>query len=205
TLGATGGPTTDVFMLAVNRASEICIGIVAAGVVLAGTDLGGARQGLAELVAALGAEIAGRFVGMLARAGVGELPQTQAVRRDLTRRVVALDPVMDQALGEASQLRYHSRILQQAYHGLFAALDGWRCVATRLEGLPRWAAGQEAAAIRGALPPELRLARDAGEPARWLADPVGIRRACEAWARAPRALPADTPSPRLLTAHRATP
>src|SRR5262249_15657389 len=52
TLGATGGPTTDVFMLAVNRASEICIGIVAAGVVLAGTDLGGARQGLAELVAA---------------------------------------------------------------------------------------------------------------------------------------------------------
>src|SRR5882757_9738351 len=39
TLGATGGPSPDVFMLAVWRASEICIGIVCAGVVLAGTDL----------------------------------------------------------------------------------------------------------------------------------------------------------------------
>src|ERR1700745_46647 len=34
-LGATGGANTDVFMLAVWRASEICIGIVCAGVVLA--------------------------------------------------------------------------------------------------------------------------------------------------------------------------
>ena len=36
TLGATGGPSADVFMLAVIRASEICIGIVCAGLVLAG-------------------------------------------------------------------------------------------------------------------------------------------------------------------------
>src|SRR5712671_6224775 len=34
-LGATGGANGDVFMLAVTRASEICIGIVCAGVVLA--------------------------------------------------------------------------------------------------------------------------------------------------------------------------
>jgi uncharacterized membrane protein YccC len=41
-LGATGGPNADaVFLLAVYRASEICIGIVSAGIVLAGTDLGG--------------------------------------------------------------------------------------------------------------------------------------------------------------------
>src|SRR6266446_7787239 len=46
-LGATGGPSPDVFMLAIWRASEICIGIVCAGVVLAGTDLGGARRRLA--------------------------------------------------------------------------------------------------------------------------------------------------------------
>src|SRR5262245_17670918 len=198
TLGATGGPSTEVFMLAVNRASEICVGIVSAGVVLASTDLGGARRGLAELVAALGAEIAGRFSGMLGRAGDGELPPTQAVRHDLTRRVVALDPIIDLALGEASQLRYHSRILQQAYHGLFAALDGWRCVATRLERLPRWAAGQEAAAIRGELPPDLLAAPDTGRPARWIDDPVGLQRACDGAAQALRALPADTPSLRLL-------
>jgi hypothetical protein len=41
-LGATGGPNSDVFMLAVTRASVICIGIVCAGIVLAGKTL--ARQ-----------------------------------------------------------------------------------------------------------------------------------------------------------------
>src|SRR5690348_4690573 len=35
-LGATGGPSSEVFMLAITRASEIGIGIVSAGVVLAG-------------------------------------------------------------------------------------------------------------------------------------------------------------------------
>jgi uncharacterized membrane protein YccC len=38
-LGATGGPNADVFILAISRASEICIGIVCAGAVHAGTDL----------------------------------------------------------------------------------------------------------------------------------------------------------------------
>ena len=56
-LGATGGPNADaVFLLAVFRASEICIGIVSAGIVLAGTDLGGARRRLAALFAALSAK-----------------------------------------------------------------------------------------------------------------------------------------------------
>ena len=58
TLGATGGASSEVFMLAVTRASEICIGIVCAGVVLAGTDFGGAPRRLAALFAATSAEIA---------------------------------------------------------------------------------------------------------------------------------------------------
>src|SRR5262245_48502999 len=68
-LGATGGGSPDVFLLAVTRASEVCLGIACAGIVLAGTDLGGARRRLAPLLARLGAEIAGRFAGMLAQAG----------------------------------------------------------------------------------------------------------------------------------------
>ena len=52
-LGATGGPDTQAFMLAVDRASDICIGIVCAGVVLALTDFGGARRRLALQVACL--------------------------------------------------------------------------------------------------------------------------------------------------------
>src|SRR5215471_4388798 len=64
-LGATGGPNGQAFMLAVTRASEICIGIVSAGVVLGLTDLGGARRRLAESLAALTAEISSRFVRTL--------------------------------------------------------------------------------------------------------------------------------------------
>src|SRR6202451_868966 len=62
-LGATGGASGDVFTLAVTRASEICIGIVCAGVVLAATDFGSARRRLAAQLAAISAGIAGRFAG----------------------------------------------------------------------------------------------------------------------------------------------
>ena len=54
TLGATGGPDGQVFMLAVTRASEICIGIACAGIVLAGTDFGGAQRQLADVVRRFG-------------------------------------------------------------------------------------------------------------------------------------------------------
>ena len=107
TLGATGGASSDVFMLAVARASEICIGIVCAGVILAGTDFGGAQRRLAASFANLAAEIVGGFSRMLALAGP-QLPDTQTERREFVRRVIALDPMIDQALGESSHVRYHS-------------------------------------------------------------------------------------------------
>jgi hypothetical protein len=109
---------------------------VSAGVVLAGTDFGGAQRYLAASFAALAAEITGRFAGMLVLAGP-DMPDTQPLRRDLVKRTIALDPTIDQAIGESSQLRYHSPILQTAVHGLFEALDGWRSVATHLRRLPR--------------------------------------------------------------------
>jgi uncharacterized membrane protein YccC len=196
-LGATGGPNGQAFMLAVFRASEICIGIVSAGVVLAGTDLGGARRRVATLFAAIAAEITGRFTGTLALAGP-DLPDTQPVRRELVRRVVALDPVIDEALGESSQLRYHSPVLQRALDGLLAALAGWRTVAGHLVRVSPSQARQEAEAVLQAVPPELRSASVQGEPARWIDDPVGLRRICEAAIRRLVALPASTPSLRLL-------
>jgi uncharacterized membrane protein YccC len=46
-LGTVGGVHANAaFLLAVSRATEICLGIACAGVVLAGTDLGGARRRL---------------------------------------------------------------------------------------------------------------------------------------------------------------
>ncbi len=196
-LGATGGPNGQAFMLAVFRASEICIGIVCAGVVLAGTDLGGARRRVATLFAAISAEITGRFTGTLALAGP-DLPDTQPVRRELVRRVTALDPVIDEALGESSQLRYHSPVLQRAVDGLLAALAGWRTVAVHLVRVSHDEARQEADAVLRAVPQELRSAPVQGEPARWRDDPVGLRRICEAAVRRLISLPAATPSLRLL-------
>src|SRR5258707_2466210 len=105
TLGAAGGPSPDAFMLAVWRASEICIGIVCAGVVLARTDLGGARRRLAGSFASLAVEITSRFSRMLTLAGP-QLPDTQAERRDFVQRVVALDPGGGQTLGEIGPMRF---------------------------------------------------------------------------------------------------
>ncbi len=196
-LGATGGASSDVFLLAVTRASEICIGIACAGIVLAGTDLGGAQRRLAESFANLAAEIMGRFGHMLALAEA-RLPDTKAERREFVRRVIALDPVVDQTLGESSHVRYHSRKLQTAMYGLFKALDGWRGVATHLGRLPEAARRQGAHIILQGLPSELRSVPEAGSPALWISDPLALHRVCEEAVRTLIALPADTPSLRLL-------
>src|SRR5438105_15346592 len=156
-LGQTGGLNGEAFMLAVYRASEICIGIVCAGVVLAGTDFGGAPRRLASLFAAISAEITSRFTGTLAIAGA-QFESTQTIRRELVRRAVALDPVIDEALGESSRLRYHSPVLQRAVDGLLAAMASWRAAALLLARSPRERARQEAGAVLARVPQELRSA-----------------------------------------------
>jgi uncharacterized membrane protein YccC len=196
-LGATGGLNGQAFILAVDRASEICIGIVCAGVVLAGTDLGGARRRLGTLFAGLSAEIAGRFTRTLVNAGA-EFEDTQATRRELVRRVIALDPVIDEALGESSQLRYHSPVLQNAVDGLLAALVGWRTVAVVLARSPEERARLEADAVLAQVPEELRAQPEQDEPTRWMADPSRVLRACDTAVRRLIALSAGTPSLRLL-------
>ena len=196
-LGATGGPNGQAFILAIDRASEICIGIVCAGVVLAGTDLGGARRRLGTLFAGLSTEIACRFTGTLVIAGA-EFEETQATRRELVRRVIALDPVIDEALGESSQLRYHSPILQNAVGGLLTALASWRTAAVVLARSPEERARQEAGAVLAQVPEELRPRVEQDEPTRWMADPTRLLRACDAAVRRLVALPAGTPSLRLL-------
>jgi uncharacterized membrane protein YccC len=194
-LGATGGPDAQVFMLAVYRASEISIGIVCAGAVLALTDFGGARRRLALLLAPLADEITGRFVGALAEGGP-ERPDAQPVRRELIRRVIALDPAIDQAIGESSELRYHSALLQRAIDGLFGALASWRAVANHLTRLPQNRELQrEVGEVVQRLP--LRAGLEYGEP-RWLADPLGMRRNCQQAVRALLSMRVYTPSLSLL-------
>ena len=194
-LGATGGPGAQAFMLAVDRASAICIGIVCAGVVLALTDFGGARRRLALQLASLSAEIIGRFTGALAASGP-ERPDTQPVRRELIRRVIALDPAIDQAIGESSQLRYHSPLLLRAIDGLFGALAGWRAVANHLARLPLDSQYDAGEALRR-FPLKLQAGRNY-EDSHWLANPAGMRHICRQAVRALLSVPARTPSLRLL-------
>src|SRR6516164_3362187 len=192
-LGATGGLNGQAFMLAVNRSSEICIGIVCAGIVLAGTDFGGARRRVASLFAKLSAEIACRFTGTLADAGA-EFEQTQTIRRELLRRVIALDPAVHEALGESSELRYHSPVLQNALDGLVRALAGWRTAAVVLARSRRERARQEAGALLAEVPAPLRTRPGEDNAARWIAHPARLLQVCDAAVRRFAALPAATPS-----------
>jgi uncharacterized membrane protein YccC len=199
-LGATGGPGPDVFLLAIYRGSEICIGIACAGIVLAGTDLGGARKRLAASLANLAADIAGGFTRMLAAA---EVHDTQAERRELLRRVIELDPMIDQALGESSHLRYRSNMLRAAVHGLLASLMGWRNVAVHLTR-SRGASWANAESILSSIPPALRPAWEHGSREPWINDPSALRAACEASERSLLTRAVDTPSDRLLCDETAT-
>jgi uncharacterized membrane protein YccC len=196
-LGATGGTNGLAFTLAITRVSEIWIGIVCAGVVLAGTDLGSAPRRLAVLFAGVSANIATGFGSALALAG-SALSDVQPVRRELMRQVTALEPVIDQAMGESSTLRHHSPVLQAGMDGLFEALSGWCAVVWRFARLTEEAARQEAHAVLGSFPRELLSAPPPGDPTAWMIDPTGLRRQCDAAMRRLIAMPAGTPSLRLL-------
>ena len=85
-LGPVGSTNGIVFLFAINRAIEICIGIVSAGVVLALTDLGHSRRKLAAEFAALSTAIMDGFSDCFATASAN-LDQFRALRRELLRRV----------------------------------------------------------------------------------------------------------------------
>jgi uncharacterized membrane protein YccC len=196
-LGAVGGAGGDVFMLAVFRTSEIGLGIVCAGIVLAGTDFGGARRRLAARLAEISAEISDRFAATFSLVGP-QLSEMRPVRRDLVRRVIALDPVIDEALGEVSDLRYHSPILQATVGGLFTAMSSWRVAAIHLEVMPSDQGRHDGELIQRALPQALQSAPVGGDAPSWTVVPSRMRRICAAAIRAYVALPARTPSLCLL-------
>ena len=192
-LGPVGTANGSVVILAIDRALEICIGIVSAGVVLALTDLGHSRRKLAAEFAALSTGIMDGFADCFLTAS-SDLTQFQGLRRDLLRRVIALDPTIDAAIGEASDLRYRSAVLQRAVSGLLETISAWRRAAFEIALNGNAATRREAHAVHDELPRD-RLSPDASGPAK---RPAELRAACCRAARSLSRFNAETPSQRLL-------
>ena len=194
-LGAVGGLNGQAFMLAVNRASEICIGIVCAGIVLALTDLGGPAPGSEAARQPLG-EIACCFTGTLADAGA-EFEQTQTIRRELVRRVVASTRHRRGArriLGTPLPLSGPAECFGWSRQGSRQLAHGAAVFArSRQEQAQR-----KAGALLAEVPEPFCAKPGEDEAAGWIVHPARLLQACEAAVSKLSALPATTPSLRLL-------
>ncbi len=126
---------SQAFHLAITRATEIVIGIGCAMAVTGLSELGRSRAKLADLIDAIGREILAHFADLL-RDPARHLAGGPDRRRALIARVAALDPVIDQAIGEEPELRQRVAVLRDATAGLFAALSGWRIAESHLVHLP---------------------------------------------------------------------
>jgi len=147
----------QVFEIAINRATEICVGLVAGTLVVGLTDLGDAPKRLSNLLSRLIVETALHLASVLA----GEDRQGMKganVRRALIARTAALDPIIDQAAGESPELLQRRSVLRAAIDGLFEALSGARIVETHLRHLSAAEAARYAQMVSNKLPDDWRAA-----------------------------------------------
>jgi uncharacterized membrane protein YccC len=175
----------NVFLQAVWRVTEIAIGILSAELVHALTDFGRARARLARVLADTGRDIASGLMQTLRTAH--DPSEVRTLRRTLIRRVIALDAIIEEAVGEPSHLKHQAARLRAAQEALFVALSAWRGIANHLWAMPR----QEANAIAAELLP--RIAKLAYSS--WLEDPQVVRQICrEEWQIAGSLATADVSS-----------
>ena len=185
------------FNLAVARASEISLGVVAATLVISLTTFGRSRRQLGAEVAAIATEALGHLMGDLSAAGTAG-QDSRPARRAMIKRTAALSPLLDQALGEASDLRRQQRTLEAGVDGLFGALPAWRSVAAHLSLVTPAQARSAAGAACRVLPPAMRGAQTGRDAPSFLANPAGARDGCAAAATALAGEKAGAPSTRLV-------
>ncbi|MEP9398947.1 FUSC family protein [Mesorhizobium sp. KR2-14] len=150
-----------VFEIALSRASEISIGIVSGTLVVALTTPGDAPRRLAAMLSQLIAETAGHLADVLGSAGTRNSRGVET-RRALIRRAAALDPIIEQAVGEAPELLQRRSVLRSALNGLFEALSGVRIVETHLRSAPEAVARRSARIVLDQLPPSWRAGPQEG-------------------------------------------
>lgn len=179
----------DVFMLAVTRATEISIGVLSAGLVLAATDFGHARRQLGNTIAeVIGASVGGLLDTLSMRV---DTPTLRDRRRDLIGRVIALDPLTDEVLGESAELRSRSRTLQSGLEGLLGALASWRGIEAQFDVMSADRARIEGADLLPALASIAELD--------WCDAPSDARRRCIDTAKQILRVPTRTASARLIS------
>ena len=178
----------NVFLVAVWRTTEIGIGIFSAGLVHSLTDFGDARRRLAEALAQIGRGIAAGLGATLLSGN--EALELRSSRRALIDRTIALDPTIDEALGEPSHMRHQRARLLAAREALFLALSGWRGIGNHLATSPKRSGAEVIPAL---LPPLAQLAD--GD---WLAKPEEIRALCRGESGAFEASGARDLSSRLI-------
>jgi uncharacterized membrane protein YccC len=142
---------SNTFLLAVWRGSEIALGIVCAGLVLVLTGRGTARARAASTIANIARETGLGLRATLHAAGA-PMRDSSDERRALIARAVGLYALLDETVGESADLRVRSGTLQAAVDGLYAALSGWRMVATHLEAASPAQAAADAAPALAVLP-----------------------------------------------------
>ncbi|MFY9293799.1 MAG: FUSC family protein [Methylorubrum rhodinum] len=167
------------FLLAMNRALEICIGVISASVVLIVSDTGGARGRLARALTEVASEVADHLSDRMSAGS----PKAAVPASSLVRRIVSLDDKIDEAFGDEFGLRQRASVLHAAVEGLFASLAA-------SEDIARLRKAADANPVRGTA--RVSMASS------WRDDPVGLRaglasRSLEAWKRR-----VDTPEDRAL-------
>jgi uncharacterized membrane protein YccC len=125
----------NVFMHAVWRVTEIGIGILSAELVHAFTDFGDARARLARALADIGRGITSGLT--LTLQPNHDWEKLRTARRALIGRVIALDAMIDEAVGEPSHLWNQAGALHTTREALFVALSAWRGIANHLSAVPR--------------------------------------------------------------------
>ena len=193
---ASGGLQSDgLFMHALMRATEISLGIASAGLVLALMDSGGAPKVLAATIRDVASGIMRGFMATLAESGAGGT-NAQTLRRALSRQVVALDPLIDQTIGESSEIRVHSPALMLMEDGLISALIGWRTVDIHLHRSRQETETANTRKVLDCIAPELLSLGQSGRAL--FLNSQRLERLCEQSILRLKALDMDTPSGRLL-------
>jgi uncharacterized membrane protein YccC len=190
-LGLVGGASGQAFAFALTRGSEICIGIVCATGVHALISRGNAERELVRQLTVLGAEMLNGLLAAFVVPGP-EPAKARALRHGLFARLLALEPTIEDAIGEASDLGRSQAVLAAIMGGLFSALSSWRTAALHFELRPDAERPRDIDLIRGCLRPAQMIGRDG------FADSHRTGRALDAATRALAALPSRKFSTQLL-------